>query len=145
MQVGNHGGVGGAGELHSETPQLAFLEESVSTELISFGCQDFPFRCDSCLSLPQPLRLQAAIKADTADLFDDRFLDFCGRQSRLRSLLVPGAEGGISRGKKSEGEPESAELYEQIGRMKFELEWLKKICRELVRPLCNRSTSIMRP
>ena len=35
-------------------------------------------------------------------------------------------DGGISSGKKSDDEPESAELYEQIGRMKVELEWLKK-------------------
>jgi putative transposase len=44
--------------------------------------------------------------------------------------LLEGAEGvfdgGVSSGKKSDDEPESAELYEQIGRMKVELEWLKK-------------------
>jgi hypothetical protein len=29
-------------------------------------------------------------------------------------------------------EPEAAELCEQIGRLKVELEWLKKSCREFV-------------
>lgn len=47
-----------------------------------------------------------------------------------KKQLLEGAEGvfdgGISSGKKSDDEPESAELYEQIGRMKVELEWLKK-------------------
>ncbi len=54
-------------------------------------------------------------------------------------------EGSVSSGKKSDDEPESAEIYEQIGRMKVELEWLKKSCRELVRSLCSGSTTIMRP
>lgn len=36
--------------------------------------------------------------------------------------------------KSGSDEPEAAELYEQIGRLKVELEWLKKkSCRELVR------------
>lgn len=47
-----------------------------------------------------------------------------------KKQLLEGAEGvfegSVSSGKKPEGEPESAELYEQIGRMKVELEWLKK-------------------
>ena len=47
-----------------------------------------------------------------------------------KKQLLDGAEGvfegGVSSGKKSDDEPESAELYEQIGRMKVELEWLKK-------------------
>lgn len=47
-----------------------------------------------------------------------------------KKQLLEGAEGvfdgGVSSGKKSDDEPESAELYEQIGRMKVELEWLKK-------------------
>jgi len=47
-----------------------------------------------------------------------------------KKQLPEGAEGvfdgGVSSGKKSDDEPESAELYEQIGRMKVELEWLKK-------------------
>ena len=29
-------------------------------------------------------------------------------------------------------EPEAAERYEQIGRLKVELEWVKKSCRELI-------------
>jgi len=67
-----------------------------------------------------------------------------------KKQLLDGAEavfeGSTASGKKSDDEPESAELYEQIGRMKVELEWLKKkSCRELVRPLCSGSTSIMRP
>ena len=47
-----------------------------------------------------------------------------------KKQLLEGAEavfeGSTSSGKKSDDEPESAELYEQIGRMKVELEWLKK-------------------
>jgi putative transposase len=47
-----------------------------------------------------------------------------------KKQLLEGAEGvfdgGVSSGKKSDDEPESAELYEQIGRMKVELEWRKK-------------------
>ena len=35
-------------------------------------------------------------------------------------------EGNPSSSKKSSDEPEAAELYEQIGRLKVELEWLKK-------------------
>ena len=66
-----------------------------------------------------------------------------------KKQLLEGAEavfeGSTSSGKKSDDEPESAELYEQIGRMKVELEWLKKSCRELLRPLCSGSTSLMSP
>ncbi len=47
-----------------------------------------------------------------------------------KKQLLEGAEavfeGSSSSGKKAEDEPEAAELYEQIGRMKVELEWLKK-------------------
>jgi putative transposase len=35
-------------------------------------------------------------------------------------------ESSPSSSKKSNDEPEAAELYEQIGRLKVELEWLKK-------------------
>ena len=67
-----------------------------------------------------------------------------------KKQLLEGAEavfeGSTSSGKKSDDEPESAELYEQIGRMKVELEWLKKkSCRELVRQLCRGSTLLMTP
>ena len=44
--------------------------------------------------------------------------------------LLEGAEsvfeGGTSNGKKADDEPDTAELYAEIGRMKMELEWLKK-------------------
>ncbi len=47
-----------------------------------------------------------------------------------KKQLLEGAaavfEGGALNGKKPDDEPEAAELYEQIGRMKIELEWLKK-------------------
>lgn len=48
-----------------------------------------------------------------------------------KKQLLEGAvdvfEGGGSSGKKKQDdEPEAAELYEQIGRLKVELEWLKK-------------------
>jgi transposase len=48
-----------------------------------------------------------------------------------KKQLLEGAEGVFSNGsvrKKGGGEEEcsSAELYEQIGRLKMELEWLKK-------------------
>ncbi len=36
---------------------------------------------------------------------------------------------------------QTAELYEQIGRMKVELEWLKKSCRTRVKQLSSGSTS----
>lgn len=47
-----------------------------------------------------------------------------------KKQLLEGAgevfEGGASSSKKNSDEPEAAELYEQIGRLKVELEWLKK-------------------
>ena len=47
-----------------------------------------------------------------------------------KKQLVGGAaevfEGGLVSSKKGNDEPEAAELYEQIGRLKVELEWLKK-------------------
>jgi transposase len=47
-----------------------------------------------------------------------------------KKQLVDGAEeifeGGTSSSKKPVDEPEVGELYEQIGRMRMELEWLKK-------------------
>jgi putative transposase len=47
--------------------------------------------------------------------------------------LLEGAEGifegGPGKGVKSD-EPDAAELYEQIGRLKVELEWLKKKTQE---------------
>ena len=47
-----------------------------------------------------------------------------------KKQLLEGAEGvfdgDVSNGKKSGSEPESASLYEQIGRMKVELDWLKR-------------------
>ena len=49
--------------------------------------------------------------------------------SNWKMALLKGAEGlfadGVSRGK-AEDRPEAAELFEQIGRLKMELEWLKK-------------------
>ena len=61
-----------------------------------------------------------------------------------KKQLLGGAElafeSGSSSSKKKNDEPEAAELYEQIGRLKVELEWLKKkSCRELVRSLCSGS------
>lgn len=47
-----------------------------------------------------------------------------------KKQLLTGAEevfeGNGSASKKNSDEPEAAELYEQIGRLKVELEWLKK-------------------
>lgn len=47
-----------------------------------------------------------------------------------KKQLLEGAgevfEGSASTSKKATDEPEAAELYEQIGRLKVELEWLKK-------------------
>jgi transposase len=47
-----------------------------------------------------------------------------------KKQLLEGAEdvfeGSASSSKKVSDEPEAAELYEQIGRLKVELEWLKK-------------------
>jgi len=47
-----------------------------------------------------------------------------------KKQLLDGAEevfdGSSSSTKKGSDEPEAAELYEQIGRLKVELEWLKK-------------------
>ena len=46
------------------------------------------------------------------------------------NLLLEGAdevfESSSTASKKNGDEPEAAELYEQIGRLKVELEWLKK-------------------
>ena len=49
--------------------------------------------------------------------------------TRWKKQLLEGAEQAFeSNGSKAENsdEPEAAELYEQIGRLKVELEWLKK-------------------
>lgn len=47
-----------------------------------------------------------------------------------KKQLVEGAkeafENGSTASKKNGDEPDAAELYEQIGRLKVELEWLKK-------------------
>ena len=47
-----------------------------------------------------------------------------------KKQLLEGAEeifeSSTSSSKKGSDEPEAAELYEQIGRLKVELEWLKK-------------------
>lgn len=47
-----------------------------------------------------------------------------------KQQLTSGAElafeSGAASSKKGDDEPEAAELYEQIGRLKVELEWLKK-------------------
>ncbi len=48
-----------------------------------------------------------------------------------KKQLLAGAEevfegNGSVASKKKDDEPEAAELYEQIGRLKVELEWLKK-------------------
>jgi putative transposase len=45
-----------------------------------------------------------------------------------KKQLLAGAEGVFASGAKSTGPPEdkSAELYEQIGRLKVELDWVKK-------------------
>ena len=47
-----------------------------------------------------------------------------------KKQLLEGAEGvfenSVSSSKKKDDEPEAGELYEQIGRLKVELEWLKK-------------------
>lgn len=47
-----------------------------------------------------------------------------------KKQLLEGAEGVFENGQgqksKATDEPQSAELYEQIGRLKVQLEWLKK-------------------
>ena len=45
-----------------------------------------------------------------------------------KKKLLAGAEGVFASGAKATGPPEdkSAELYEQIGRLKVELDWVKK-------------------
>jgi transposase len=47
-----------------------------------------------------------------------------------KKQLLAGAEGifdsGSGKQKSSEEEPQTAELYEQIGRLNVQLEWLKK-------------------
>ena len=46
-----------------------------------------------------------------------------------KKQLLAGAEGVFASGAKTTGPPEekTAELYEQIGRLKVELDWVKKI------------------
>lgn len=46
-----------------------------------------------------------------------------------KKLLLQGAEDGLANGAKAdtaEAETRQTELYEQIGRLKMELEWVKK-------------------
>lgn len=47
-------------------------------------------------------------------------------KKQLLSGVSLAFENGSSSSKKASDEPEAAELYEQIGRLKVELEWLKK-------------------
>src|SRR5262249_19074802 len=53
-----------------------------------------------------------------------------------KKQLLAGAEAGFAPGAEAPGPPEdkTAELYEQIGRLKVELDWVKKICRRRLRP-----------
>ena len=53
-----------------------------------------------------------------------------------KKQLLAGAEAVFASGTKSTGPPEdkTAELYEQIGRLKVELNWVKNICRPRLRP-----------
>jgi putative transposase len=50
--------------------------------------------------------------------------------SNWKKALLDGAPGlfaeGGGKAAKADGQPEAAELFEQIGRLKMELEWLKK-------------------
>jgi putative transposase len=47
-----------------------------------------------------------------------------------KKQLLAGAEAVFAGGAKAASTPEdkSAELYEQIGRLKVELDWVKKLC-----------------
>ena len=51
--------------------------------------------------------------------------------SQWKKQLLEGASGLFTRGKKSkvkeEGQAKEAELFQQIGRLQMELEWLKKV------------------
>lgn len=47
-------------------------------------------------------------------------------KKQLLSGVSLAFENASSSSKKASDEPEAAELYEQIGRLKVELEWLKK-------------------
>ncbi|MBP3955346.1 transposase [Gemmata sp. G18] len=53
-----------------------------------------------------------------------------------KKKLLAGAEAVFAAGAKTTGPPDdkTAELYEQIGRLKVELDWVKKICRPRLTP-----------
>ena len=68
--------------------------------------------------------------------------------SPWRKQLLDGASALLTRGKKSkekeEGQAKEAELFQQIGKLQMELEWLKKISAALT-PMNCASWSIQRP
>jgi transposase-like protein len=72
----------------------------------------------------------AAIKGDsTANELAARHGIHPTLVSNWKKALLDGAAGLFAEaGKpaKADGQPEAAELFEQIGRLKMELEWLKK-------------------
>ena len=59
------------------------------------------------------------------------------RSSRWKKQLLDGVEGLFEAGsptRRPDPETLQAELYEQIGRLKMELEWVKKNCPVRLRP-----------
>ena len=48
------------------------------------------------------------------------------QDSQWKKQLLDGASELLTRGKKSTGKAKEAELFQQIGKLQMELEWLKK-------------------
>jgi|SRR6202453_3648667 putative transposase len=78
-------------------------------------------------------KAQVALAAIKNDQTVNQLAGHCGIHATLvhswKKQLVQGAEQVFSSGVKAasnEAEAHEAELYEQIGRLKMELEWLKK-------------------
>lgn len=74
--------------------------------------------------------LAALKESETASQLASRFVVHATQVHQWRKVVVDGAEslfGAVGRPAKNSEEVETIpELYEQIGRLKMELEWLKK-------------------